>query len=59
MQYFRCLQKGRPASHCTKIVTKTKIEKQSDDNKSKLIKSSNPTKTSKAASITNISKFSY
>ena len=30
MQCFRFLQKGHPVSHCTKISTNTKSDKQSD-----------------------------
>ena len=51
MQWFISLQKSHPASHYTKTFTKTN-SKQSDDKKYKLIKSSNSSKTSKAASIT-------
>ena len=51
MQCFRCLHESHPASHYTKTFTKTN-SKQSDDKKYKLIKSSNSSKTSKAASIT-------
>ena len=44
MQCFRCLHKGLPALHCTKIIINTNGYKQSDDGKSKFIKSSNSRK---------------
>ena len=54
MQCFRCLQKGHTASRCINKITNTNIGKQSDDGKSKSIKSRYSTKTNKAASITKL-----
>ena len=57
IQCFIYLQKGHPASHCTKTVTNTKSEKKSDENKSKSHKSSKSTKAIKAASITKLRNY--
>ena len=57
MQCFRCLHKGLPALHCTKIIINTNGYKQSDDGKSKFSKSSNSRKNNKAESMTKIQNY--
>ena len=52
MQWFRFLHKDHRASHCTKTITNTNSDKQTDDDKYKSIKLSKSTNTDKAASIT-------
>ena len=54
MQCFRCLQKVRPSSHCTKTITNTKSDKKIDDEESKSSKPISTTNTSKADSITKL-----
>ena len=57
IQCFRCLQKGRPASHFTRTIINNISDEQIDDKKYKLNKSGKSTKTIKSESITKLHNY--